>query len=1292
MNKHSDLKSLLKELDYFSNMDDKDNVNEINKKIKDYAKKHTNHLQTPSFNAYPEYKDPDFTSKIYNKKEFNNTIASKNNVNRSFDELAAEKCSQTRFKLTNNQLFLKNFLSPQTPYNGLLLFHGVGVGKCFRLNTPILMFSGNTKQVQNIEVGDIVMGDDSGPRNVLALSPANYDILYEVHNLSSGGSYAVNSNHILTLYNMYEKRDIDITILDFLALPKEQQNIFYGRKSDIIFFQNYGFHTTRTDIAYKMGQKKYSDCSYKLGNILVRSWYLAGFIDEWGIIEEDHIVFNVKDCSNDILFVARSLSIGVDITDKTKVKMYGEMLNNLPIQNKCVSPNIPAKYYKIEIKKCKEKEIYFGFEVDCNHRFLLGDFTVTHNSCSAISIAEQYSSIFEKKILVLMPPNLKDNFKKQIFDIGKGISQCTGTKYQNIIGEEHNLLSQELIDKRVNRIINDSYQLFGFLEFANSLKNIRDTLNNEAQFNAHIKREFSNRVIIIDEVHNVREVEEDLDKIVTPLLLKVLQNAENTKLIMLSATPMFNEASEIVWLINMLLANDKKPLLQAVDIFSGKNGEIDDRGMHILSNAIKGYVSYMQGENPFSFPFRLYPSINNDPNLMRSKDIPKFDIKGKPIPKDEMLSKLELITSPMAEKQRARMKMEYVDQSKNTQLIQISNVIFPNNTYGADGLKETFDRNDQKQYVYKTKMPQLFSQNVIQNYAPKIKTICDYIKNSTGIVFVYSFFIDSGIIPTAMALEHIGFKRYNGPNLLTGLNPPPKPFLLSNGKQATYTILSARKDLTPDKAFIHDINVSKLQENANGELIKVILGTSVSSEGIDFKCIREMHMLDPWYHLNKPEQIFGRGIRHCSHVNLPPSERNVTLYYHVCKDTSSSWESIDERIYRIAENKQIQIDKIEKLLKKMAIDCHINKNAFEATNKKINIVTSQGKDIKDFQIQPKHKYIGQCAEEIKEDQEIDSTTFHKQFYTSDIEDIVELVARLYRDTHYATYEDIARQIKVKDEEILIYTLDYMLDTKYKIFHGQKETPGYLIYRSNIYLFQPQSSSDLTMSLEARRNYTSPAVNILEIGEETSDIIDVENTTDFEEQLKKEVAEFKSKYEKEKIIFQKQVYYDFIIDRMDFQSILNLIKNTTNMNIRKSLITANIYIENLNWVRNIYKEPVEYIKVDTLEEVSTREKEMKEKDISFMLKRSRDDIKGYIDQKKKFKVLDADTSLTSKGFVCYQTAQLKVDKLRDMIGIPNIPEGEKKTSLCELYELKLRDTNEFARAYEARLLLNLKIVS
>ena len=71
--------------------------------------------------------------------------------------------------------------------------------------------------------------------------------------------------------------------------------------------------------------------------------------------------------------------------------------------------------------------------------------------------------------------------------------------------------------------------------------------------------------------------------------LKTLKNLYNIisilndpiKLILLSATPMYNDPTEIVFLINLLLQNDKRVKMNTKDIFNGK--DLTEEGIEILS-------------------------------------------------------------------------------------------------------------------------------------------------------------------------------------------------------------------------------------------------------------------------------------------------------------------------------------------------------------------------------------------------------------------------------------------------------------------------------------------------------------------------------------------------------------------------------------------------------------------------------------------------------------------------------------------------------------------------------------
>ena len=76
---------------------------------------------------YPNLDDSKFNIKIAEKKEFNDlkTDTTVKNV----EEYAEEICNPQLFELMPHQLFVRNFLSFQTPYNSLLLYHGLGTGK-----------------------------------------------------------------------------------------------------------------------------------------------------------------------------------------------------------------------------------------------------------------------------------------------------------------------------------------------------------------------------------------------------------------------------------------------------------------------------------------------------------------------------------------------------------------------------------------------------------------------------------------------------------------------------------------------------------------------------------------------------------------------------------------------------------------------------------------------------------------------------------------------------------------------------------------------------------------------------------------------------------------------------------------------------------------------------------------------------------------------------------------------------------------------------------------------------------
>ena len=104
---------------------------------------------------------------------------------------------------------------------------------CFAKNQPILMYDGTTKMSQDIELGDILTGDDGEKRTVHHIMTGE-DEMYEVKQ-NNGELYIVNSQHKLVLKYTDNEYMIEVTIVDYMKLSKVVKDKLFGfKKSGII--------------------------------------------------------------------------------------------------------------------------------------------------------------------------------------------------------------------------------------------------------------------------------------------------------------------------------------------------------------------------------------------------------------------------------------------------------------------------------------------------------------------------------------------------------------------------------------------------------------------------------------------------------------------------------------------------------------------------------------------------------------------------------------------------------------------------------------------------------------------------------------------------------------------------------------------------------------------------------------------------------------------------------------------------------------------------------------------------
>ena len=654
-------------------------------------------------------------------------------------------------------------------------------------------------------------------------------------------------------------------------------------------------------------------------------------------------------------------------------------------------------------------------------------------TCSAITIAESllvnHSSFDEPRIWVILPGAIEGGFKNQIFESIKLLNfseitnQCTGDTYVKLAQLSKDT-DPKVAEKRIKKIIKSRYIFFTYEGFANFIDNHKDK-----------SKIFKDKVIIVDEAHNIRSGgDDDENKRVYNALLDVCNNGINNRLILLTATPMYNEPSDIYNLFYLLLVNDKRLHLYNNEKIFDSNSKITKEAKDFISLMASNYISYLRGKNPFNFAIQLSPKTSGVKILEKEF---RFKENGEPI--DELdknwLSKLDydITVSQLGEKQLSFFaKKQRIEDDKYNILNnhQPMNIVYENSS-GKEGFNNFFIKEGIQEQVivrYQMKYKNALSPDNIGKYSGKFRNIYDTIKKSRGIIIIYSGFIWAGVIPIAVMLEHMGFSREGTANILSQ-QTITNPVKFDGIKTLKYAILTSDNPEIMGNTSIDNL-MTKINNpaNINGELVKVVLITRVASEGLNFQNVRELHILDPWYHFNKIDQIIGRGIRNCSHKRLPIAERNVTVYLH-CGINGYERETTDIHTYRIATRKLYQSFMVDEIIKNNAIDCALFKsiNYFPQSMFKlgtIELITSQGVKI-NYQLGDEDKYKPVCKVDLNEIKE-NKVGFREETYKHLALNIQTKLKKIilefiHNNKRFISYDYLKKIFNYVDNKILMHS-------------------------------------------------------------------------------------------------------------------------------------------------------------------------------------------------------------------------------------------------------------------------------
>ena len=294
----------------------------------------------------------------------------------------------------------------------------------------------------------------------------------------------------------------------------------------------------------------------------------------------------------------------------------------------------------------------------------------------------------------------------------------------------------------------------------------------------------------------------------------------------------------------------------------------------------------------------------------------------------------------------------------------------------------------------------------LKRFSPKFLHILDNIKDPEyiGLHLVYSQFRTlEGIGLFSLVLEKNGFAKFkikkNSSDIweidipIDDLGKPT--YALYTGTETTEEKEIIRRIYNGEWDYIPTNLSTELKKMANnnnmGEIIKVLMITSSGSEGINLRNTRYVHIMEPYWHPVRTEQVIGRARRICSHKNLPRNLQTVEVFVYLMvfspeqlksddaielkrKDLSKGEPKVpvtsDQLLYEISEIKANLSLQLTDAIKETAFDCYIYSNGKcfnfgDPTNTKFSYVPEYANQQNDMTVKANKQKIEWEGKPIK---------------------------------------------------------------------------------------------------------------------------------------------------------------------------------------------------------------------------------------------------------------------------------------------------------------------------------------
>ena len=834
----------------------------------------------------------------------------------------------TDFSLLTHQKIVRDYLNLYTPYRGLLLYHGLGSGKTC---TSIAIAEG--------------MKDS---KRVIIMTPASLRANY-IEELKKCGDLLYKRNQYWEWISTVENQEALKTISVLLNLPQE-----YIRRHGGAFFINVKKPSNYNELGdsdkkvleeqlNEMIRQKYTFINYNG----LRSTRLSEMTSKYTKNIFDNSIVVIDEAHNLISRIVNKIKKekGISGEEKRKRKEDEDKEVEESIFGEETPLNLATKLYYMLLRAKNARIVLLTGTPVINYP---NEFAILFN------ILRGYIKTWK------IPLNVKTNKKidKQILQeilIGEKsldyLDYSPSSKILTVTRNPFGFKNKIKKDSGYQGVTNVKKETTGELVFDNEFTSDDEF---ERKIISILKR---NEIDIIPQgvqVINQKALPDDFNTFMSRYINdtdKTLQNVDSLKRRIIGLSSYFRSAQE-----NLLPRYNKQ---LGIDYHIVRI-PMSDTQFKIYESARKQEREIEKKQKPKSGSSDLFEEKSSTYRIF-SRLFCNYIMPDRPIPlrnkkKEEGDEEKEMPEMAQLIKEGNRIESKQDVQDEREGEIEGDEVL---DAIGGVSYKERLDRAIKNIEEHSN---DFLTPEALQTYSPKFLHMLENIADPEhlGLHLVYSQFRTAeGIGIFSLVLEKNGFARFrikkNHVNVweidIPNVDEGKPTYALYTGtetseeKEMLRHIYNGEWNQIPES--IGSVLKSKYRNNNMGEVIKVFMITSSGSEGINLRNTRYVHIMEPYWHPVRTEQVIGRARRICSHKDLPIALQTVEVYVYLMifsetqlksdeaielkrKDLSKSIPRLpitsDQYLFEISEIKANLTSQLTDAVKESSFDCYIYSN------------------------------------------------------------------------------------------------------------------------------------------------------------------------------------------------------------------------------------------------------------------------------------------------------------------------------------------------------------------------------